>query len=273
MGQWGNEAMRVVAVTGASAGIGLACARELARRGDHVVLSARRADRLDEAVAGIRSSGGTAIAVVGDVTRSDDMDTLVDTAVRTYGRLDVMIANAGIGYHDTFEATAPDVMRRLVDVNLMGTLYAARAAARQFRAQQAGHLVVMSSIVGRRGIAGSSVYSATKAAQAGLVESLRAEWHGTGLRASAVYPISTATEFHEVIRRDFGYDVHGLGPKQSAESVALAVARCLDRPAAEVYPYRRARLLSIANSLAPSLTDRLVRRFSRRRGPAGEPSR
>lgn len=273
MRQWANKAMRAIAITGASAGIGLACARQLARRGDHVVLSARRADRLDAAVAELRAAGGTAIAVVGDVTRSDDMEALVETAVRTFGRLDVMIANAGIGYHDAFEATTPDVMRRLVDVNLMGTLYAARAAARQFRAQQAGHLVVMSSIVGRRGIAGSSVYSATKAAQAGLVESLRAEWHGTGLRASAVYPISTATEFHEVIRHDFGYDVHGLGPKQSAESVALAVVRCLDHPAAEVYPYRRARLLSIANSLAPAWTDRLVRRFSRRRRQTPEPAR
>lgn len=255
----------VVAITGASAGIGLACARALAARGDAVVLSARRTDLLDAAVAAIRANGGEALAVTGDVTHEADMTTLVARAVEVYGRLDVMIANAGIGYHDQFEATPTDVMKRLVDVNLMGTLYAARAAALQFKAQHAGHLIVMSSIVARRGIAGSSVYSATKAAQAGLVESLRAEWHGTPLRASAVYPVSTATEFHDTIRRDFGFEVHGMGPKQQASSVADAVMRCIDRPRPEVYPYGRARLLSILNILAPGMADRLVQRFSRRR--------
>ncbi|MDA1307632.1 MAG: SDR family NAD(P)-dependent oxidoreductase [Acidobacteria bacterium] len=256
---------RVVVITGASAGIGLACARALAARGDAVVLSARRTDLLDAAVAAIREAGGEALAVTGDVTNEADMTTLVARAVEEYGRLDVMIANAGIGYHDQFEATPPDVMQRLVDVNLMGTLYAARAAALQFKAQNSGHLIVMSSIVARRGIAGSSVYSATKAAQAGLVESLRAEWHGTPLRASAVYPVSTATEFHDAIQRDYGFEVHGMGPKQQASSVADAVVRCIDRPRPEVYPYGRARLLSILNILAPGMADRLVQRFSRRR--------
>ena len=265
--------MKVIAITGASAGIGLACATPLARRGDVVVLSARRADRLGAAVDEIRAAGGQALAVPGDVTREEDMTALVEQTVATYGRLDAMIANAGIGYHDHFETTPPDVMRRLVDVNLMGTLYASRAAALQFRRQQSGHLIVMSSVVARRGIAGSSVYSATKAAQAGLVESLRAEWHGTALHASVVYPISTATEFHDAIKRDYGFDIHGLGPKQTAASVADAVLRCLDHPRAEVYPYGRARLLSILNILAPSLTDRFVKRFSRTRIQDGEMGR
>jgi short-subunit dehydrogenase len=259
--------MRVVAITGASAGIGLACAKAVAARGDAVVLSARRADRLDAEVAAIRAAGGNALAVVGDVTVEADMSALVARAVETFGRLDVMIANAGIGYHDTFVATPADVMRRLVDVNVMGTLYAARAAAIQFTQQQYGHVIVVSSIVGRRGIGGSSVYSATKAAQAGLVESLRAEWLGSPLRASAVYPVSTATEFHEAIRRDYGFTVQGRGPKQTADSVAQAVLRCMDAPRPEVYPYRRARLLAIVNILAPGLADRLVTRFGRRRTP------
>ncbi|MBM3749979.1 MAG: SDR family NAD(P)-dependent oxidoreductase [Acidimicrobiia bacterium] len=259
--------MKVVAITGASAGIGLACAKAIAARGDAAVLSARRSDRLDAEVAAIRAAGGQALAVTGDVTSEADMATLVARTVERFGRLDVMIANAGIGYHDTLEATPPDVMRCLVDVNLMGTLYAARAAALQFAQQQSGHLIVVSSIVGRRGIAGSSVYSATKAAQAGLVESLRAEWHGTPLRASAVYPISTATEFHDAIRRDYGFTVQGRGPRQTADSVAQAVVRCIDAPKPEVYPYRRARALAVLNSLAPGLADRLVTRFGRRRTP------
>lgn len=257
--------MKVVAITGASSGIGLACAHALAGRGHTVVLSARRTDRLESAVAEIRAAGGSAIAVPGDVTRAADMTSLVEQTVGTYGKLDVLIANAGIGYHDTFAATPPDVMQRLVDVNLMGTLLAAHAAAAQFLRQHSGHLIVMSSIVARRGIAGSSVYSATKAAQAGLVEALRAEWHGTPLRASAIFPISTATEFHEVIRRDYGFEVHGRGPKQTAATVADAVVRCIDHPRAEVYPYRLSRALAIVNILAPSLSDRVVQRFNRTR--------
>lgn len=257
--------MRVVAITGASSGIGLACAHVLAQRGHAVVLSARRTDRLDAAVAAIAAAGGQARAVRGDVTNAADMTALVEQTVAAHGRLDVLIANAGIGYHDGFAATPPDVMQRLVDVNLMGTLFAAHAAAAQFTRQHSGHLIVMSSIVARRGIAGSSVYSATKAAQAGLVEALRAEWHGTPLRASAIFPISTATEFHDAIRRDYGFEIHGRGPKQTAQTVAEAVMRCIDHPRAEVYPYRLSRALAVLNILAPSLADRVVQRFSRRK--------
>lgn len=259
------ERMSVVAITGASSGIGLACAELLAAEGHAVLLSARRGDRLDAAVERIRAKGGDALAVVGDVTSAADMTTMVARAVETWGRLDVLIANAGIGYHDTFDATPPDVVRRLVDVNLMGTLHAAQAAVRVFTSQRAGHLIVISSIVGRRGIGGSAVYSATKAAQAGLVESLRAEWHGTPLRASVVYPIGTETEFHDAIRRDYGHTVQGRGPRQTAGSVARAVARCIASPRAEVYPYPAARLLAIASVAAPGLVDRFVTRFSRRR--------
>ncbi len=257
--------MKVVAITGASSGIGLACAQVLAGRGHAVVLSARRADRLDAAVAAIHAVGGSAIAVPGDVTSAADMTALVERAVKTYGHLDVLIANAGIGYHDAFAATPPDVMRRLVDVNVMGTLFAAHAAAAQFVRQQSGHLIVMSSIVARRGIAGSSVYSATKAAQAGLVEALRAEWLRTPIHASSIFPISTATEFHDAIRRDYGFEIHGRGPKQTAATVADAVVRCVDYPCAEVYPYRLSRALAVLNILAPSLSDRVVQRFARRK--------
>jgi short-subunit dehydrogenase len=257
--------VKVVAITGASSGIGLACAHVLAQRGHAVVLSARRSDRLDAAVDAIVAAGGKALAVPGDVTSAADMIALVERTVEAYGRLDVLIANAGIGYHDAFAATPPDVMQRLVDVNLMGTLFAAHAAAAQFTRQNSGHLIVMSSIVARRGIAGSTVYSATKAAQAGLVEALRAEWHGTPLRASVVFPISTATEFHDAIRRDYGFEIHGRGPKQTAASVAEAVVRCIDHPRAEVYPYGVSRALAVLNILAPSLSDRFVQRFARRK--------
>lgn len=255
---------KIIAITGASAGIGRAVAEQAAAEGATVVLSARRADLLNEVAAGITARGGRALAVPGDVTHEADMRALVKRAVDAFGRLDVMICNAGIGYHDAFADTPPEVMRRLVDVNLMGTLYAAHAAIAQFRVQQSGHIIAVSSVVGRRGIPGSSVYAATKFAQVGLIESLRAEFYGTNIHASLVYPISTETEFHATIKRDFGHDVHGHGPKQPAGTVARAIVACVRRPRAEVYPYPRAWWLAVLGVVAPSTADRLVRKYARR---------
>ena len=150
-----------------------------------------------------------------------------------------MICNAGFGYYGTVEDTPPDIMRRMMDVNFMGTYFGARAALPIFRAQGRGHLIVVSSIVGRRGIAQMSGYSATKAAQVGFAESLRTEFAGTDIHASVVLPVSTETEFREAMERDYGHSVTGLGPKQSADTVAAAVLRCIRQPVAEVYPHRQ----------------------------------
>jgi short-subunit dehydrogenase len=261
---------RVIAITGASAGIGRAVAELAAAEGATVVLSARRADKLAAVAKAIAASGGKALAIPSDVTRREDMQMLVDRAVESYGRLDVMICNAGIGYHDSFEETPLDVARKLVDINLMGTFNAAQPAIRVFRRQNHGHLIAISSIVGRRGVGGSAVYSATKAAQVAFVESLRAEFAGSPLKASVVFPIATATEFHEAIRREFGREVGAAGPRQTVEQVARAIVDCIVRPRAEVYPYRRAKLLSVLSVTAPAQADRVVRRFRRRSMPAGD---
>jgi NADP-dependent 3-hydroxy acid dehydrogenase YdfG len=254
----------VVAITGASAGIGRATAEQLAAKGAAVVVSARREDRLRELAASIAATGGRALAVPGDVTVEADMRALVARAVEAFGRLDVMICNAGIGYHGTLDDTPADVMRRLVDVNVLGTFYAAEAALRVFRRQGRGHIIAVSSIVGRRGIGGSSVYSATKAAQVAFIEALRAEFIGTNLHASVVYPVATETEFHATIHRDFGRTVEGHGPRQTAATVARAIVDCVISPRAEVYTLRKAWWFAVLNVVAPARTDRLARRFGRR---------
>jgi NADP-dependent 3-hydroxy acid dehydrogenase YdfG len=257
----------VIAITGASAGIGRATAVRLAAEGAAVAVSARRADRLESLVADITRTGGRALAVPGDVTSDQDMSSLVSRAVEAFGRLDVMICNAGIGYHGTLEETSPEAMRRVVDVNVLGTLYAARAAMLVMRPQGRGHIIAVSSMAGRRGIGGLPLYSATKAAQIGLIESLRAELAGTALHASVILPVAASTEFHEAAARDFGYAVSGSGPEQSADDVARAIADCIVSPRAEVYPVAKARWLAIASAIAPARTDRLAQRWSRRRRP------
>jgi NAD(P)-dependent dehydrogenase (short-subunit alcohol dehydrogenase family) len=255
---------KVIAITGASSGIGRATAIALAAEGAAVVLLARRADRLDAVVRAIAAAGGRALAVPGDVTVEADSRTLVARAVEAFGRLDVMICNAGIGYHGTLDDTPPAVMRRVVDVNLMGTFYAAAAALEVFRRQGRGHIIAVSSIAGRRGVGGSSVYSATKAAQIGFIEALRAEFVGTDLAASIVYPVATTTEFHSALERDFGRVIEGRGPRQSAEQVARAIVACVMSPKAEVYTLRKAWWLAVLSVVAPARADRFMQRFGRR---------
>jgi NADP-dependent 3-hydroxy acid dehydrogenase YdfG len=263
-------ASRVVAITGASAGIGRATADACADEGAAIAAFARRGDRLDTLVSSLHARGVRAIAVAGDVAREPDAQRFVSDTIAAFGRLDVMICNAGIGYHGAIDDTPPEVMRRLVDVNLLGTLYTARAAVAIFRRQQSGHLIAVSSISGRRGVGGSSVYSATKAAQIAFIEALRTDFAGTPIQASVILPVRTETEFREAMTRDFGHTVRGRGPRQSAEHVARRIVDCIVSPRAEVYPYPLARWLSVINVVAPATTDRVMRRFKRERTSGAE---
>jgi short-subunit dehydrogenase len=262
---------RVVAITGASSGIGLACAHELARRGAAVVLGARRTDRLETAAAEIQRAGGRASVRAVDVTREADLEALIAQATTQFGRLDVMICNAGFGYYGTIEQTPPDMMRQMMDVNYMGTFLAARAALPLFRAQRSGHLIFVSSIVARRGIAFMGGYTATKAAQSGLAEALRTEFAGTSIHVSCIYPISTETEFHDAMARHYGHQVTGLGPRQPVDVVARAIAECIEHPRPEVYPHAKSRALGILSLIAPAYTDRFVQKFARHRDAAAHP--
>jgi len=256
---------RVAAITGASSGIGLACARALAAEGVAVVLGARRVSLLESTADQIRAAGGRAAIVAMDVVRESDVRALVAMAEHDFGRLDVMICNAGFGFYAAIDETPADVFQRMMDVNFMGTFYGAAAALPVFRRQNSGHLVFVSSIVGRRGIPQMGGYVATKAAQAGLAESLRAEFAGSPIHVSCVYPVSTPTGFIDAMARDFGHHVSGLGPKQPVEDVARAIVACIKRPRPEVYPHRLSRGLAVLNALAPAVADRFVRKYGRRR--------
>jgi NADP-dependent 3-hydroxy acid dehydrogenase YdfG len=255
---------RVVAITGASAGIGRATALRLARDGASVAICARRQDRLEIVAAEIVKAGGSALPVVADVTSDVDMQAFVAQTIAAFGTLDVMMCNAGFGLYGTIDTIDPDRMRTLMDVNYFGTYHASRAALPVFRRQQSGHLIIVSSIVGRRGVPFMGAYSATKFAQVGLAECLRAELVDSPIHLSVVYPISTDTEFFEVMTARSGFGTRADGPKQSADVVAEAIAWALERPSPEIYPFRLAKGLAILNVVAPGFTDRLVRRWGRK---------
>src|SRR5205814_4669362 len=130
------------------------------------------------------------LAIVADVTRSDEMQRLVASAVEHFGHIDVMVCNAGFGIAGTIDDIAPDQMQRLVDVNYMGTYHAIRAVLPLFRRRNRGHIIVVSSIVGQRGVPYMGAYAARKFAQTALLEVLRADVAGSGLHVPAVFPVA-----------------------------------------------------------------------------------
>jgi short-subunit dehydrogenase len=255
---------RVVAITGASAGIGRATALRLARDGSAIAICARRQHRLEGVADEIVRAGGQALPILADVTKEDDMRRFVDRTAQHFGRLDVLMCNAGFGIYGTIEHVTGEQMHELLDVNFLGTYYAARAAVPIFRRQNHGHLVVISSIVGQRGIPYMGGYAATKFAQVGLAESLRAEFIGTPIHVSIVFPISTETEFFGVMKERSGHATRASGPRQNADRVADAIAWGLEHPRPEIYPHRVSHGLTILNAIAPGLTDRIVKRWGRK---------
>ena len=194
------------------------------------------------------------------------MDELVRRTVNRYQRLDVMICNAGFGVAGDIEAVSADQMRKHPGRQLPRHLprRACRAAACS-GAQGAGHLIIVSSIVGKRGVPYMGAYSATKFAQVGLAESLRAELAGSDIHVTVVFPVSTETEFFDVMSRETGAPVpRVLGPRQSADQVADAIARAIARPVPRCIRYAKSRGLVWLNALAPGLCDRFVKRYGRK---------
>jgi short-subunit dehydrogenase len=157
-------------------------------------------------------------------------------------------------------------MRELMDINYMGTFHAARAALPVFRRQGSGHIVIVSSIAGKRGVPYMGGYSATKFAQTGMAESLRSETAGSNVHVSVVYPVSTDTEFFDVMTRETGAPISRTthGPRQDVSIVADAIARAIAHPVPEVYPHTGSRALVWLNAVAPGLIDRVVQRFGRK---------
>ncbi|VVS96522.1 SDR family oxidoreductase [Rhizobium sp. EC-SD404] len=185
---------KVIVITGASSGMGQAAARHLAAKGASVVLGARRADRLEALASEISEAGGKATAVATDVTRRTDVQKLVDTAVQTYGRIDVLINNAGIMPLSPLERLKVDEWDQMIDVNLKGVLYGIAAALTYMRKQKAGHIINLSSVAGHKLFGGSAVYSATKFGVRAVSEGLRQEVKSYNIRTTIISPGAVKTE-------------------------------------------------------------------------------
>jgi NAD(P)-dependent dehydrogenase (short-subunit alcohol dehydrogenase family) len=258
----------VVAVTGASSGIGRECAVAFAREGARVAITARRQDRLEAVAEAIAAAGSEAFVMLGDVSRREDVRRFIEGTVARFGRLDVLVNNAGYGVRGRVEETPAEAYERLMAVNFLGTVYGCEAALPILRRQRNGVIINVSSIVGHRALPGGAAYAATKAAQISLTEALRVELRGTGVHACSVHPIGTDTEFGDVAARESpGQPGSGpIGPQQPAMVVARAIVACARKPRPEVYPYLPSRALVWLNALFPSLVDWMAYRAGRRSG-------
>ena len=194
-----NIAGKVVVITGASSGLGEATARHLAAGGAIVVLGARRVERIQTLANELTGRGAKALAIATDVTQRNQVQRLVDTAVQTYGRIDVMVNNAGLMPQSLLERLKVDEWDQMIDVNIKGVLYGIAAALPYMKEQKAGHFINVSSVAGHKVGLGSSVYAATKFAVRALSEGLRQEVKPYNIRTTVISPGAVATELPNTI--------------------------------------------------------------------------
>jgi NADP-dependent 3-hydroxy acid dehydrogenase YdfG len=223
---------KVVVTTGASSGLGNATARHLSAQGGIVVLGARRVDLITALADDLATQGGKALAIATDVTHYDQVQKLVDAAVQTYGRVDVMINNAGVAPISQLERIKVDEWDQMIDVNIKGVLYGIAAALPYMKQQKAGHILNVSSVAAYTITPATAVYSATKQAVRALSDGLRQEVKSYNIRTTVISPGAIATELPngvsepeiaEAVRASYEIAL-------PAESFAQAVAFAISQP-------------------------------------------
>lgn len=188
---------RVVVITGASKGIGREVAVQFAARGDRVVLAARSEASLLEAARSIRDAGGQAWACKLDVTSAEECNRVFDWVERELGRVDICVLNAGVGHWGPAAEMSDEHWAETFRVNVDGAFYCTRAALRTMLRRGRGHLIYLSSIMARKGMPNMAAYAASKAAVAGLAESVALEVKARGIKVSVLYPGTTATTMRD----------------------------------------------------------------------------
>ena len=222
---------KVVIITGASSGLGEATAKRLAASGAKLMLAARREDRLKELVAAIAQTGGTATYLVTDVVDRAQVEALAKQTLSTYGRIDVLINNAGLMPLSPLDQIKVEEWDQMIDVNIKGVLYGIAAVLPMMRQQKSGHIINVSSVAGHKVFPGAAVYCATKFAVRAISEGLRLESNGE-IRSTNISPGAVATELTSTISdADTAASINALYEIAiDADAIARAIAYAIEQP-------------------------------------------
>jgi len=253
----------VVILTGATQGIGRATAHALAQAGCKLALAARSVEPLQALANQLNSAGQQAVAIPTDMGNTTQASALAQKSVETFGKIDVIINNAGLGVRDHVLDLRLDEARRVMDVNYFGPMALIQAAIPHFKANPDGGLIInVSSIVGRRAMPGIAGYCASKSALEKMAESLRVELSAENIRVSTVYPGVTVTRFND---NSLGASQHGRGRVTGVppERVAQAILKTIRREPRDVFITLFDRAFVTASMLFPWLIDKMLSRYYR----------
>jgi NADP-dependent 3-hydroxy acid dehydrogenase YdfG len=257
---------KIAIVTGASSGIGKATALALASQGAYVALAARRVPELEQVAAQIEARGAKALVVQTDVTRQEDIDQLIACTLERWGRIDILVSNAGQYIRAPLDELTLEDLQRSMDVNFYGHARPILAVLPSMRRQSSGHIVLMSTVDAKKPIPPDIPYAAAKFALSGFGDLLRQELYGSGIDVTVIFPGRVDTSMIDYL------SVPDISAKIPAEAVAKGVINGIIHRRAEVILPAQARLLYYVNVFAPRLADWGVR-FFKLRGEGTETNR
>jgi NADP-dependent 3-hydroxy acid dehydrogenase YdfG len=249
---WSNK---VAIVSGASSGIGRATALELARRGVRVALAARHLTALQELASQVKALGSQALVVPTDVTQQIQVDELVERTTAQWGRVDMLVSNAGQYIRSPVTSLQVSQLEQSLAVNFYGGVYAVLAVLPCMLQQKSGHIVMVTSMDGKKGIPPDAPYAAAKYALTGFTDILRQELRGTGIFVTTILPGRVDTP----MVKDLAFPA--ISAKITPETVAKEILRGIERHKAEVILPPQAKLLYVLNTLSPELADWAIKAF------------
>ncbi len=229
----GKLAGKVVLITGASSGIGRASALALAQAGAQLVVTARRQDRLDELVRAVQQAGSRAVSIVGDATLEETAQRCVAAAIQSFGRLDILVNNVGIGNYKPLLETSAAEYDEMMAANVRSTFLFTRHAVPVMVKQASGTILMISSMAGKYGFAGEAVYCASKFAQVGFAQALDKELRPHGIKVGVICPGGVKTEF-ALGKGRTPEGVAGSGMLEPEDVAAAVLLACTQSPKARI---------------------------------------
>lgn len=250
---------QVIVITGASSGIGLATARLAASQGAKLVLAARTVSALDQLCREITAAGGSCFPVAADVGDFDDVKTIRDAALARYGRIDTWVNNAGVSIYGRIEEIPIPEFHKVFETNFWGVVYGSVVAAEALR-EGGGAIVNIGSVLSERAIPLQGIYTASKHAVKGFTDSFRMELDkdGAPISVTLVKPGAIDTPYTRHAKNYMREEATNPGPVYSPEVVAETILHCAENPVRDIFVGGGAKAMSLAETLAPRLTDRLM---------------